>query len=291
MSYTILVFVKQVPDTKNVTGDAMKPDGTVNRAALPAIFNPEDLNALELALELKDRYQAKVVVATMGLPAASAVLRDSLCRGADEAILLTDRAFAGADTLATSFSLSRLAKRLGKFDLILCGRQAIDGDTAQVGPQIAEKLNLPQICYVEEVISLTEKSVRARRSIEGGYEILEAPLPALMTVVDANEPRPRNAERILKYRKAKTPSEFKAAGVDEAGLKVLEEKGLVIQEWTAAGTIPEEEMNRIGKAGSPTNVKQIMSVVLTAGDYKNIEPSTEGVTALIHELIEDHTLG
>ncbi|MBR2426646.1 MAG: electron transfer flavoprotein subunit beta/FixA family protein [Lentisphaeria bacterium] len=291
MSYTILVFVKQVPDTKNVTGEAMKPDGTVNRAALPAIFNPEDLNALELALELKDRYQAKVVVATMGLPAASAVLRDSLCRGADEAILLTDRAFAGADTLATSFSLSRLAKRLGKFDLILCGRQAIDGDTAQVGPQIAEKLNLPQICYVEEVISLSETSVRARRTIEGGYEILEAPLPALMTVVDANEPRPRNAERILKYRKAKTPSEFKAAGVDEAGLEALAAKGLVIQEWTAAGTIPENEMNRIGKAGSPTNVKQIMSVVLTAGDYKNIEPSTEGVTALIHELIEDHTLG
>ncbi len=291
MSYTILVFVKQVPDTKNVTGEAMKPDGTVNRAALPAIFNPEDLNALELALELKDRYQAKVVVATMGLPAASAVLRDSLCRGADEAILLTDRAFAGADTLATSFSLSRLAKRLGKFDLILCGRQAIDGDTAQVGPQIAEKLNLPQICYVEEVLDMTEKSIRARRSIEGGYEILEAPLPALMTVIDANEPRPRNAARILKYRKAKTPSEFKAAGVDEAGLAELEAKGLVIKEWTAAGTIPEDEMNRIGKAGSPTNVKQIMSVVLTAGDYKNIEPSAEGVTALIHELIEDHTLG
>lgn len=291
MSYTILVFVKQVPDTKNVTGEAMKPDGTVNRAALPAIFNPEDLNALELALELKDRYQAKVVVATMGLPAASAVLRDSLCRGADEAILLTDRAFAGADTLATSFSLSRLAKRLGKFDLILCGRQAIDGDTAQVGPQIAEKLNLPQICYVEEVLELTEKSVRARRSIEGGYEILEAPLPALMTVIDANEPRPKNAERILKYRKAKTPSEFKAAGIDEARMAELAAKGLVIQEWTAAGTVPENEMDRIGKAGSPTNVKQIMSVVLTAGDYKNIEPTTEGVTALIHELIEDHTLG
>ena len=193
--------------------------------------------------------------------------------------------------MATSFSLSRLAKRLGKFDLILCGRQAIDGDTAQVGPQIAEKLNLPQICYVEEVLDMTEKSIRARRSIEGGYEILEAPLPALMTVIDSNEPRPRNAARILKYRKAKTPSEFKAAGVDEAGLAELEAKGLVIKEWTAAGTIPEDEMNRIGKAGSPTNVKQIMSVVLTAGDYKNIEPSAEGVTALIHELIEDHTLG
>ncbi len=291
MSYTILVFVKQVPDTKNVTGEAMKPDGTVNRAALPAIFNPEDLNALELALELKDRYQAKVVVATMGLPAASAVLRDSLCRGADEAILLTDRAFAGADTLATSFSLSRCAKRLGNFDLILCGRQAIDGDTAQVGPQIAEKLDLPQICYVEEVISMEDGKIQARRSIEGGYEILESPLPALMTVVDANEPRPRNAERILKYRKAKTPSEFKAAGADDAALAALDAKGLVIKEWNAAGTIPEEEMNRIGKAGSPTNVKQIMSVVLTAGDYKNIEPSNEGVTALIHELIEDHTLG
>ena len=141
MSYSVLVFVKQVPDTQNISGDAMTPEGTVNRAALPAIFNPEDLNALELALELKDRYGARVVVATMGMPAAAEVLRQSLYRGADEAVLVTDRALAGADTLATSYTLSCCAKKLGRFDLILCGRQAIDGDTAQVGPQLAEKLN------------------------------------------------------------------------------------------------------------------------------------------------------
>ena len=177
MNHKIIVFVKQVPDTKNVTGQAMKPDGTINRAALPAIFNPEDLNALELALELKDRYQATVTVAAMGLPAAAAILRDSLCRGADEAVLLTDRALGGSDTLATSFALSRLAKTIGGYDLILCGRQAIDGDTAQVGPQIAEKLALPQISYVQEVQDYAEKTIRAKRAIEGGYEILEAPLP------------------------------------------------------------------------------------------------------------------
>ena len=148
MSYTVLVFVKQVPDTQNITGEAMKADGTVNRAALPAIFNPEDLNALELALQLKDRYGAKVVVGTMGPPAAADVLRDALFRGADEALLLTDRAFAGADTLATSYALSCAAKKVGKVDLILCGRQAIDGDTAQVGPQLAEKLKMTHICYV-----------------------------------------------------------------------------------------------------------------------------------------------
>ena len=126
--YKVIVFVKQVPDTKNVTGDAMKPDGTVNRAALPAIFNPEDLNAVELALQIKDNYQdVKVVVATMGPPNAAKVLRDAMCMGADEAVLLTDRAFAGSDTLATSYALHCVAKKIGDFDLVLCGRQAIDG--------------------------------------------------------------------------------------------------------------------------------------------------------------------
>ena len=190
MSQTVLVFVKQVPDTQNISGDAMTPEGTVNRAALPAIFNPEDLNALELALQLKDRYGVKVVVATMGPPSASEVLRNSLFRGADEAILLTDRAFAGADTLATSFALSCCAKKVGNFDLILCGRQAIDGDTAQVGPQIAEKLKMPQIAYVEDVVELSDKKIVAKHAIEGGYEVLESPLPCLLTVIDANEPRP-----------------------------------------------------------------------------------------------------
>ena len=288
MSYTIVVFVKQVPDTQNITGDAMKADGTVNRQALPAIFNPEDLNALELALQLKDRYQAKVTVATMGPPAAAEVLRDALCRGADNAVLLTDRAFAGADTLATSYALSKCAAKIGKFDLILCGRQAIDGDTAQVGPQMAEKLHLPQISYVEEVLDLNEKTVKARRAIEGGYEILETPTPALFTVIDANEPRPKNATRIMKYKKAKSKLDLGAAATAE-DIEKLAAKDLLIQAWSAADV--EAAPNRIGFAGSPTKVKQIQSVVLTAGDYKAVEATDTGVTNLIHELIEDHTLG
>ena len=286
MSYTIVVFVKQVPDTQNITGDAMKADGTVNRQALPAIFNPEDLNALELALQLKDRYQAKVTVATMGPPAAAEVLRDALCRGADNAVLLTDRAFAGADTLATSYALSKCAAKIGKFDLILCGRQAIDGDTAQVGPQSAEKLHRPQISYVEEVLDLNEKTVKARRAIEGGYEILETPTPALFTVIDANEPRPKNATRIMKYKKAKSKLDLGAAATAE-DIEKLAAKDLLIQAWSAADV--EAAPNRIGFAGSPTKVKQIQSVVLTAGDYKAVEATDTGVTNLIHELIEDHT--
>ena len=292
MSYTVLVFVKQVPDTQNITGDAMKADGTVNRAALPAIFNPEDLNALELALQLKDRYGVKVVVATMGLPAAAEVLRQAMYRGADEGILLTDRAFAGADTLATSFALSCAARKV-KFDLILCGRQAIDGDTAQVGPQVAEKLHLPQIAYAEEVISLGDGKVVARRAIEGGYEVLESPLPTVMTVIDANIPRPMAAKRIMQYKRARIKSEIAkdcadAAAVD-AKMAELAAKGLLITEWTAADV--DADINNIGKAGSPTKVKAIASVVLTASEAKKVEATEAGVTELIHELISDHTLG
>jgi len=288
VSYNILVFVKQVPDTQNITGDAMTPEGTVNRAALPAIFNPEDLNALELALQLKDRYGAKVTVATMGMPAAAETLRQSLYRGADAAILVTDRALAGADTLATSYALSKVAEKLGNVDLVLCGRQAIDGDTAQVGPQIAEKLHIPQICYVEEVQELSGKTIRCRRAIEGGYEILESPLPALLTVIDANLPRPMNAKKIMKYKRARTPGELEkepAAGSVEA----LRAKNLLIEQYSAADIGAEPD--RIGFAGSPTKVKQVMSVVLTAGEAKRISPDANGIGELIHELISDHTLG
>ena len=298
MSYTIIVFVKQVPDTKNVTGEAMKPDGTVNRAALPAIFNPEDLNALELALQLKDRYGAKVIVGTMGPPNASEVLRQSLYRGADETVLLTDRAFAGADTLATSYALSCCAKKLGKFDLILCGRQAIDGDTAQVGPQLAEKLNLPQISYVEEVISLEKNKIRAKRAIEGGFEVLESPLPALMTVIDANDPRPPAASRLMRFKKARTKTEPLAqhAGANytdaefiEGETQELKKRNLWIRELNASEA--GADLERTGLKGSPTKVKQIMSVVLKGGNFKKIEPTEEGINSLMHELIEDHTLG
>ena len=298
VSYTVLVFVKQVPDTQNISGDAMTPEGTVNRAALPAIFNPEDLNALELALQLKDRYGVRVVVATMGMPAAAEVLRQALYRGADEEILVTDRALAGADTLATSYTLSCCAKKIGKVDLILCGRQAIDGDTAQVGPQIAEKLKLPQICYVEEVVELGKGKVVARRAIDGGYEVLESPLPALMTVIDSNEPRPMNAKLIMKYKRARTPSEVAkeftnnnyAEGNElDARLRSLEAKGLLIKEYSA--TDINADPARIGFPGSPTKVKQVMSVVLTASEAKSVPATAEGINELIHELISDHTLG
>ncbi len=297
MSYKIIVFVKQVPDTKNITGNAMKPDGTVNRQALPAIFNPEDLNALELALQLKDRFGAHVVAATMGPPNAARVLREALCMGADETVLLTDRAFAGADTLATSYALSCCARKIGNFDLILCGRQAIDGDTAQVGPQLAEKLHIPQISYVEDVIEMKGKTIRAKRAIEGGYEVLEAAMPVMLTVIDSNEPRPQNAARIMKYKKAKTRSEFMAEQTDDyaasGAVAAYEEnygkKGLIIKEWSAADA--EADPQRCGLAGSPTKVKQIMSVVLTAGDFKKIEATETGVSDLVRELIEDHTLG
>ena len=298
MSYTVIVFVKQVPDTQNITGQAMKADGTVNRAALPAIFNPEDLNALELALQLKDRYGARVIVGTMGPPNASEVLREALFRGADEAVLLTDRAFAGADTLATSYALSCCARKIGNYDLILCGRQAIDGDTAQVGPQLAEKLDLPQICYVEEVLDLTKKKVKARREIDGGYEILEAQLPVLMTVVDANEPRPPSARRIMKYKKARTNSELSRehanANYTDAEMLVeeadaLRAKNLLIMELSAEDAGADKE--RIGLKGSPTKVKNIENVVLSASESKMIEPTEAGVRGLIQELIVDHTLG
>ena len=297
MSYRILVFVKQVPDTKNITGDAMTPEGTVNRAALPAIFNPEDLNALELALQLKERFGAEVIVATMGLPAAAETLRQALYRGADRALLVTDRALAGADTLATSYALSRLVGKLGGIDLVLCGRQAIDGDTAQVGPQIAEKLHWPQICYVEEVLALSKQSIRCRRTIDGGYEVLEAPLPALLTVVDANDPRPMNAHRIMKFKRAKSAGEVRGAlkgdpeaeSKAEAALADLKAQGLLIEELSAAAI--EADPNRIGFAGSPTKVKQVISVVLTAGEAKKVSADAAGVAGLIHELISDHTLG
>jgi electron transfer flavoprotein beta subunit len=298
VSYTVLVFVKQVPDTQNITGDAMTPEGTVNRAALPTIFNPEDLNALELALQLKDRYGAKVVVGTMGPPNAAEVLRNSLYRGADECVLLTDRAFAGADTLATSYALSCCAKKIGKFDLIICGRQAIDGDTAQVGPQLAEKLKLPQICYVEDVVELAPGKIVARRAIEGGHEVLESPLPALLTVIEGNDPRPMAGRRIMKYKRAKTPFEVSKSHGDAnytdsesvaSEIDALKEKGLLIEEWSAEFVGADRE--RIGLAGSPTKVKGIMSVVLTGGEAKAIQPTEAGIKELVHELISDHTLG
>ena len=307
MAFNIVVLAKCVPDTKNITTDAMKADGTVNRAALPFIFNPEDLNALELALQLKERYGARVTVMTMGLPQASELLRESLYRGADDVILLTDRRFAGADTLATSYSLAQAIRKIGKVDLIVGGRQAIDGDTAQVGPQTAEKLDWPQITYVEEVEELTSDTVRARRSLGRGYEVWETPLPALLTVVGtANEPRPPAAKLLIKYKRAKAPSEVisqimvelaKGGKPDpeEAKRKAypiiddLKKRGLLLTEWNVEDI--KADLSRAGQAGSPTRVKEIEFVVIQGTDTRIIEATEDGLTILVHDLITDHTLG
>ena len=175
MSLNIIVLAKQVPDTRNVGKDAMKEDGTINRAALPAIFNPEDLNALEQALRLKDANPgSKVTLLTMGLPRASEIIREAIYRGADTGIVLTDRVLGGADTLATSYSLAQAVKKFGNYDIILGGRQAIDGDTAQVGPQIAEKLGLPQVTYAEEIVELKDGYVVVKRRLEAGVETVDS---------------------------------------------------------------------------------------------------------------------
>ncbi len=298
MSLTILVFAKQVPDTQNITGDAMKEDGTVNRAALPAIFNPEDLNALETALDIRERFGGRVVVATMGPPAAANILRHALYMGADETILVTDRKFAGADTLATSYTLACAAKKFGKFDLVVCGRQAIDGDTAQVGPQLAEKLDIPQLTYVETVEKVEKGKITVRCQIEGGHEVVEAQCPVMMTVIaGANTPRPAGAKRLMQYKKAVTRSELlnrhDDRGYEDANLLAEEEQRLKdrqlwIHEWSAEDVGAEPE--RIGIPGSPTKVKKIESVILTGGGYHDVPPTEAGINKLVHELIEEHIL-
>ncbi len=299
MAYNCVVLVKQVPDTKNVTGDAMNDDGTVKRSALPAIFNPEDLNALELALQIKEKYGGHITVVTMGLPAASAILRESLYRGADEAILLTDRKCAASDTLATSYILSCAVGKID-YDIVLCGRQAIDGDTAQVGPQLAEKLGITQITYVEELEDLNGKTVTARRNIGNGWQRVRTALPVLLTVVgDANEPRVAAAKKMMKYKNACTPAEIersiRAENPDavEAELKELVERrrhklaesGLLMEQLDLEDI--EADLTWCGQKGSPTKVHRIQSVVLAAKETKEIEPTEEAISNIIHELIAD----
>ena len=302
MGYNCVVLIKQVPDTKRITGDVMNDDGTVKRSALPAIFNPEDLNALELALEIKDRFGGHITVIAMGLPAASAILRDSLFRGADEAILVTDRRCAASDTLATSYILSCAVKKLD-YDIVLCGRQAIDGDTAQVGPQLAEKLGVTQITYVEELIGLDGRTITAQRNIGNGWQQVKAELPVLVTIMgDANSPRVAAAKKMMKYKKALTPIEveqkIKAENPEagEADIKELAEhkcdklveQGLLIKQWDL--DVLEADLNWCGQSGSPTKVHRIQSVVLAAKESKEVEPNDKGISDMIHELIEEKTI-
>lgn len=290
MSLNIIVLAKQVPDTRNVGKDAMKEDGTINRAALPAIFNPEDLNALEQALRLKDANPGSTItLLTMGLPRASEIIREAIYRGADTGIVLTDRALGGADTLATSYSLAQAVKKFGNYDIILGGRQAIDGDTAQVGPQIAEKLGLPQVTYAEEILELKDGHVVVKRRLESGIETVKAPLPCVVTVNgSAAECRPRNARRVQKYKYAVSPSEKEKLSDDMKAI-VDARPYLNLQEWSAAYV--DADPQQIGLAGSPTKVKAIENVVFTAKESRTLDNDDAQIEELVKELIANHTIG
>jgi len=300
--YNCVVLIKQVPDTKRITGEAMNEDGTVNRSALPAIFNPEDLNALELALQIKDQFGGRITVITMGLPAAAAILRDSLYRGADDAVLITDIRCAASDTLATSYIISCAVKKLD-YDIVLCGRQAIDGDTAQVGPQLAEKLDITQITYVEQLSELKDKTITARRNIGNGWQQVTAKLPVLLTVTgEANESRVAAAKKIMKYKNARAPVEVRQRikaenpDADEATVNELVKQhcdrlageGLLIKQWDL--DYLQADLNWCGRSGSPTKVHRIQSVVLAAKESKVVEPTEKGISDMVHELIKDKTI-
>lgn len=291
----IIVLAKQVPDTRNVGKDAMKEDGTINRGALPAIFNPEDLNALEQALRIKDKFPGTTItMLTMGPGRAAEIIREGMFRGADNGYLLTDRAFAGADTLATSYALSMAIRKIGDFDLIIGGRQAIDGDTAQVGPQVAEKLGLPQVTYAEEIMKIENSKITIRRGIAGGVETVEAPMPLLITVNgSAAECRPRNAKLVQKYKRALGVQE--KAEITKAGQPLPYEDDykqfpyLNIEEWSVADV--DADVVQCGLSGSPTKVKTIQNIVFQAKESKVISSADGEIDDLMKELIDNHTIG
>ena len=291
MSLKIIVLAKQVPDTRNVGKDAMTAEGTVNRAALPAIFNPEDLNALEQALRLKEQHPGSTVgLLTMGPPRAGDIIRQGLYRGADTGWLLTDRLFAGADTLATSYALATAIKKIGGADIVIGGRQAIDGDTAQVGPQVAQKLGLNQVTYAEEILKIENGKATIRRHIDGGVETVEAPLPVVITVNGSAAPcRPQNAKLVMKYKYATCPME-RPAELDERMTKLYAERPyLTLNQWSVADV--DGDVNQCGLAGSPTKVKAVKNIVFQAKESKTLTASDADIEGVIKELLEEKIIG
>jgi len=254
----IIVCIKQVPDTAEIK---INPEtNTLMREGVPSIINPFDLNAIEAALQIRDRTGGKVTVLTMGPPQAETSLRDAIAMGADEAVLLSDKAFAGSDTWATSYTLARAIEKLGA-DIIFCGKQAIDGDTAQVGPETAEFLNIPHISYIRKIEEVTDKSIRVQRLMDEGYDVVEASVPVLLTVVkELNEPRMPS----LKGKMAAKKAEIKVMGFTDI----------------------EADENNLGLKGSPTQVKNIFAPEMKA-ERKLIEGNPEEqVDILISELKE-----
>ncbi len=286
----IIVLAKQVPDTRNVGRDAMKADGTVNRAALPAIFNPEDLNALELALRIKDNNPGTTItVLTMGPGRAAEIIREAMYRGADKGYVITDRKFAGSDTLATSYALALAVKKLAPFHIVIAGRQAIDGDTAQVGPQVAEKLGLPQITYAEEILSFRKEEITVKRRLERGVETVSAPMPLVITVhSSAPECRARHAKYTIKYKRARSLSELQDTSEDYLQLQ-KDRPYLVIQEWSVDDIGADVE--QLGLSGSPTKVRKIENVVFAGRESRLLSSSDDDIEDLMKELITNHTVG
>jgi len=288
MGLKMIVMVKQVPDTHNITGDAMKPDGTVNRARLPAIINPEDLNALEEAIRIRERVGGHITAITMGPQKAVQVLKECLYRGADDVILVSDRKFAGADTLATAYTLKFTVEKIGSFDLILCGRQAIDGDTAQVGPQVAEKLGINQITSLLEVMEIDDQEITVKHAITDGYEIVKSKMPLLVTVTaEANQPRSPSAKLVMAYKNI--DKEVDGDAYEEAYMQT-DESSLIdrITEWNADSIGVDSTI--CGLAGSPTKVKKIENVVLAVNDIQQIPATEAAITDLMHELMDDHII-
>ena len=291
MSLKIVVLAKQVPDTRNVGKDAMTAEGTVNRAALPAIFNPEDLNALEQALRLKEQHPGSTVgILTMGPPRAGEIIRQGLYRGADTGWLLTDRLFAGADTLATSYALATAIKKIGDVDIVIGGRQAIDGDTAQVGPQVAQKLGLNQVTYAEEILKVENGEATIRRHIDGGVETVVATLPVVITVNGSAAPcRPCNAKLVMKYKYATCPME-RPAELDERMANLYAGRDyLTLNQWSVADV--EGDASQCGLAGSPTKVKAVKNIVFQAKESKTLSSSDADVEGLIQELLNEKIIG
>jgi electron transfer flavoprotein beta subunit len=285
MPYRMVCLIKQVPDTRNITLNALREDGTVNRQALPAIVNPDDLFALEMATGIKEKHGGEITAISMGPPMAIEVLKEALSRGADHAILLTDKKFAGADTLATSSLLEWAIRKYGEFDIIFCGRQAIDGDTAQVGPQIAEKLDIPQVTFAEAIEYLHEDDIVIRRAVDNGYERIRGRLPLLVTVTNtADRPRPPSIKYLMLWKKAKTKNSVKS----HQEQVMLSEKGLLIPVWDL------EEIGCSAKicgfAGSETWIKNVENVKLISRNPKFFDTTDQGIKNLISELVDDHII-
>ena len=255
----IVVCVKQVPDTTVVKIDPKT--GTLIRDGVPSIINPEDKHALETALQLKEAHGGKVTVVSMGLPMAKAALREALCMGADEAILLTDRALGGADTLATSKSLAGVIKKLD-YDIVFAGRQAIDGDTAQVGPEIAEHLNIPQVTYVQDV-KVEGDSLIVNRALEDGHQIVKVKTPCLLTAIETlNEPRYMNVSNIF----ATNDNDIKVMSADDIDV----------------------DKSELGLKGSPTKVKKSMTKEVKGAGELVKEGPKEAAAYVLGKLKEKH---